>query len=309
MKRIQISILLLSVFNAVSAVNINHGDLGEAVVLPYFTVNNGLNTIMTINNSTTMTKAVKVHFREGKEGKSVLSFNLFLGPNDMWAAGLASSSSSFPDHQGESSASLFFVDSSCAPYLNSGQEFLPYEIDAESTDTNMARTTEGYIEVIEMGNLDPSSGLGLAANGGYFGSFDCAEIQAAYDGGIWNEDNGDLTEQLLPVTGGLSASLGLIDVAEGTMYSLETVAFESFYPAEEGVFHTTIGDTRIPSLADADTSSLVITEGEPVITEWQQGYQAINALLMKYQAEILYDLEPAIAAKTEVIFSMPTKRF
>ncbi len=310
MKRIQLIIILVCVFSTASAVSINQGGMGEAVVLPYYTVNNNLNTLLTINNSTDMTKAVKVHFREGKEGKAVLTFNLFLGPNDMWAAGLAETMSTIAGHTGEKTARLLYVDGSCAPFLVSGQEFLPFEIDAESDDTDLARSTEGYIEILEMGELDPQSGLGSAAvmNNGV--ANDCAALQAAYNtGGVWDEVDGDFSVQMLPVNGGLTATASLIDVAEGTMYSMNGVAFENFYPEDTSDFHTSPGDTRVPSLNQADTSSVAIINGELITTEWQQGYQAVSALLMKYQVEGFYDLNQNIIAKTEVVMSMPTKRF
>lgn len=309
MKKLQSIFILTTAFSCASAVNINPGGYGEAVILPYYTVNNNLNTIMTINNSTEMTKAIKVHFREGKAGKAVLSFNLYLAPNDMWAAGLVPALSSIPGHVGEASVKLLTVDQSCAPFLIQSQEFLPYEVEAESDDTDLARSREGFIEVIEMGELDPTVGLGLAATFNSDGSNGCAAIQAALAGGIWDESNGgDLTQQLMPTDGGISANVGLIDVAEGLMYSLDGVAFENFYP-NDSVFHTDTGETRIPSLEHADTTSVVINDGEPVSTVWEHGYQAISAVLMKHQLESFYDISPHTDSKTEVVLSMPTKRF
>ncbi|TDR20675.1 hypothetical protein [Marinicella litoralis] len=310
MKKILIIIILMAVFNGASAVNTNPGGYGEAVILPYYTVNNNLNTVMTINNSTEMTKAIKVHFREGREGKAVLTFNVYLGPNDIWAAALVPAVSTVFGHEGEDSVRLFFVDNSCAPFLFSGQEFLPFEVDAESDDTDMLRSREGFIEVIEMGELDPVSGLGFDARPTANGDNNCANLEAALAGGIWDEDNGgDLTAQLLPVNGGITANLGIIDVAEGVMFSVDGVALENFFPADS-LFHTTTGETRIPSLNHADTTSVVINDdGEPISTQWEHGYQAVSAVLMKYQLESFYDVEPNIAAKTEVVLTMPTKRF
>ncbi len=309
MKRFQIIIILVSIFSTASAVNINHGGQGEALVLPYYSVNNSLNTLMTINNSTDMTKAVKIHFREGKEGKAVLTFNLFLGPYDMWAAGLVETASTIVGHTGEKTARLLYADGSCAPFLPSGQEFLPFEIDAESPDTDLARSTEGFIEIIEMGELDPSFGLGQDAVITSGVANDCASITSAYQGGVWDEINGDLTVEMLPVNGGLSATASVIDVAEGTMYSMDALALENFYPDDSLISHTSPGDTRVPSLDNADTSSVSVINGEPVTTDWAEGYQAVSALLMKYQVESFYDISPIADAKTEVIMSMPTKRF
>jgi len=311
MKRVQSGILLITAFSCASAVNINPGGYGEAIMLPYYTVNNNLNTVLTINNSTEMTKAIKVHFREGKAGNAVLTFNLYLAPNDMWAAGLVPTTSSIAGHVGEDSGSLVFNDQSCTPFLLSGQQLLPYEFEAGSGDTDLSRAKEGYIEVIEMGELDPSFGLGLAATFNNPGSaVDCSQIQDALSsGGIWDEANGgNLNAQLMPAEGGLSASSSLIDVSEGLMYSIDGVAFENFYP-DDSALHTEPGDTDVPSLEYADTTSVMIEDGDAVSTTWQHGYQAISALLMKNHLEGFYDISPFTASSTEVVISMPTKRF
>ena len=67
MKTIQFAIFSTLFYFSAHAVNISPGGYGEAVILPYYTVNNGLNTLLTINNSTDQVKAVKIHFREGKD--------------------------------------------------------------------------------------------------------------------------------------------------------------------------------------------------------------------------------------------------
>ncbi len=306
-------IFLMFCFNLL-AVNISNTGYGQAIILPYYTVNNNLNTYVTVNNSTDDVKAVKVHFREGKEGHAVLTFNLYLAPQDIWAGGIIPTVSTIPGHTSEQSAKLISVDSSCTPFLNpTGQEFLPYEFEAESDDTNLERAREGFIEIIEMGVLDPNSELGQAAlflNGSGGIPQNCAALEEAFINGEWsgNDNNSLYNEQILPATGGLSAETSVIDVAEGAFFPVPEVAFEHFYPAES-IYHTLPGNTAVPSLAEADTSSLILHNGEVVASEWQSGYQAISALLNKHQLETFYDVEPAIAGKTEVVLSFPTKRF
>lgn len=309
MKYIQYAIFNTLFFFSAHAVNINPGGYGEAIILPYYTVNNGLNTLLTINNSTDQVKAVKIHFREGKEGKAVLSFNAYLAPQDIWVAGLVPIVSTVPGHTGEDAASILHFDESCTPFLSFEQQFLPFEIDAESEDTNLKRSREGYIEILEMGELDPFTGLGEAATFGYGSEVPraCADIDMALSSGVWNDTDGDLTEQLLPISGGLSATVGIIDVAEGTLYSYDGIAFENFYPSGS-IFHTPPGDTRVPSLEQADTTSVIFNNGEPISTEWEQGFQAISALLMKSQVESFYTVDASLDAKTEMVFSFPTKR-
>ena len=86
----------LGLAGAAEAVMVNPNGLGQVLIYPYYTVRNGynvagvsaapFNTLLSIVNTTTSTKAVKVRFREGKASKEVLDFNVFLSPYDMWTA-------------------------------------------------------------------------------------------------------------------------------------------------------------------------------------------------------------------------------
>ncbi|MCB1582559.1 MAG: hypothetical protein KDI92_05790 [Xanthomonadales bacterium] len=296
----------------VLGVNISTNGYGESIILPFYTVNNNLNTLITVNNSTDDVKALKLHFREGKEGKAVLSFNLYLAPQDIWTAGIVPTISTIPGHSGEASALFISVDTSCTPFLNpAGQQFLPYEIEAESDDTDLERSREGFIEIIEMGVVDINSELGQAATIpiGAGSPSNCAALDTAFSSGDWSGDGSQLhNAHIQHPSGGLSAEAVLIDVAEGVLFTVEGVAFEHFYP-EESIYHTQPGETRVPSLAEADTVSLILHNGEMISSEWQNGYESISALLNKHQLETFYDLEPIVTGKTEVVLSFPTKRF
>ena len=81
----------LSGMGAAEAVNLNPEGLGQALIYPYYTVRNGANgfaynTLLSVVNTTSSAKAVKVRFLEGKNSKEVLDFNLFLSHEDVWTA-------------------------------------------------------------------------------------------------------------------------------------------------------------------------------------------------------------------------------
>jgi hypothetical protein len=100
---------------------------------------------------------VRVRVREGRAAKSVLDFNLYLSPNDAWAAGdrahgrrRAASSHGHVVHgpvftAGSGSSSLDFRNNLYTGSLGDG-----------FGDT-LDRTREGYIEVIEMATLTDES--------------------------------------------------------------------------------------------------------------------------------------------------------
>ena len=72
--------------NMASAVNLNPDGLGQVLLYPYYTVNAGQQTLLSVVNTAAVGKAVKVRFLEGYNSREVLDFNLFLSPFDVWTA-------------------------------------------------------------------------------------------------------------------------------------------------------------------------------------------------------------------------------
>ena len=68
------------------AVNLNPDGLGQVLLYPYYTVNGGQQTVLSVINTTAVGKAVKVRFLEGYNSREVLDFNLFLSEFDVWTA-------------------------------------------------------------------------------------------------------------------------------------------------------------------------------------------------------------------------------
>src|SRR5688572_6560925 len=66
------------------AVNLNPDGLGQALVYPYYTVNGGNQTVLTVVNTADNVKAVKVRFLESRNSREVIDFNLYLSAFDVW---------------------------------------------------------------------------------------------------------------------------------------------------------------------------------------------------------------------------------
>jgi len=134
------------------AVNLNPDGLGEVLLYPYYTTNDGNTTLITVVNTTGDAKAVKVRFLEGYNSREVLDFNLYMSEYDVWVAALA-------DDDG--TPTLLIPDTSCTvPYLygdfDGKQALLDYAYTGKNTDggpTDIARASEGYLEMIEMGTM------------------------------------------------------------------------------------------------------------------------------------------------------------
>ena len=152
-----------------NAVNLNSDGVGQVLVYPYYTVNNGLNTLISVVNTTDETKAVKVRFLEGKNSRECLDFNVYMSPYDVWTAGLvpAVATAAFTGpYAGDDTVKLVTFDNTCTvpgDIRTSGYEFLPWGFDPQGDGAvgsgydrggqDLARCTEGHFEVIEMGVL------------------------------------------------------------------------------------------------------------------------------------------------------------
>ena len=68
------------------AVMLNPRGTGQVLIYPYYTVNGGNTTLMSVINTTAQGKAMKVRFHEAYNGRTVLNFNLYLSPFDVWTA-------------------------------------------------------------------------------------------------------------------------------------------------------------------------------------------------------------------------------
>src|SRR5258708_21949582 len=152
-----LSVLLLPI--TANAVYVSDSGFGEALIYPYYTVRstegNAFNTYVSIANGDTAAKALRVRFREGRNGREVAGFNLFLGPRAIWAGAIVPSGAG---------ARLISPDPACvSPALaDSGfgtpgfVEFSATTFSGANADTfgqTVDRVREGYIEVLEMGAL------------------------------------------------------------------------------------------------------------------------------------------------------------
>ncbi|HXU54529.1 MAG TPA: hypothetical protein VN744_03790, partial [Casimicrobiaceae bacterium] len=86
----------LGVTGAAQAVNLNPDGLGQVLIYPYYTTRadaggNAYTSLLSVVNTTSSAKAVKVRFLEGKSSKEVLDFNLFLSKHDVWTAAIFAS--------------------------------------------------------------------------------------------------------------------------------------------------------------------------------------------------------------------------
>jgi hypothetical protein len=319
---------------SVGQMHVNERGLGETLIFPFYTSANGNDTNIHITNTTDQVKAVKVRFLEAMNSQEVLDFNLYLSPEDVWTGTVTAN----PNGTG---AMIRTIDNSCTvPALGSSgganigelagdavpqpdgsiirtQPFVNFKYLTDANDT-LARTSEGYLEVIEMGQIDPTSDLGLAtihdANGR---PADCDALVAAWTsttaGGITilGEWQFDSQQDFLPTwDGGGHYGYGvLLNVNEGASVGADATAIDSFYDnIVEPNLHTAPG-SDLPNLADANLDVAIFDEGDVENYEFSEGADAVSALIMTANISNDYVIDPVVNALTDWVITMPTKRF
>ncbi len=155
------------------ALQINEDGLGNAIIFPYYTVNNGWQTFFRIINTSDNVVVVKVRFREAANTREVLDFEVALSPHDMWTGWTD------PSGANNGNPGIRTNDTSCVFPLpdSSAQPGESWEtIDANSNliaadfkdraftgsyadgspQTSLQRMSEGHFEVIGVAEIDPS---------------------------------------------------------------------------------------------------------------------------------------------------------
>lgn len=283
-----------------AAVHINPNGHGQVLIYPYYTVRNGFNSAYSIINTTGEAKALKLVFFEAEEGLDLLNLNLYLGPYDTWTGLLSPTNSTVAPHVGEPTAVHQTADQSCASFLNkAGQEFLPFSM---PPGANFARSTEGFVVVIEMARITGASAAAIAHDGSGTPT-NCQSLESAWQGGYWENDP---TVDTLPPSGGLTGNMSLLQIAEGLAMSHPAVALDEFWQ-DEG-FHGEPGIV-LPDLSMANTTATLVFDQGLESTDWLTGYEAVSAALMSHSLINHYDLNANLAGRTEWVVNFPTKAF
>ena len=305
--------------NATQAVSLSQNGAGQVLLYPYYTVQGDHNTLFSIANSWRygplgQFKAVKVRFREHRNGRPVADFNLYLAPGMVFTGMVTRNPEGHPILVTPSPACHVpqFSTSVSMP----GWRELPFTAanyaGYDRAGSGIERAREGYFEVIEMGKVNE----GFALPGGksiltalqyayphlIVDTQDCAAVAVAWaTGGAFRTSGG---AELLPPTGGLFGMGTIINVPQGTDYSFDPVALDGFSTSSH---HTAPGDTA-PNLGNADPVSVVTTGNVAHVGTWNSGRDAASATLAHAKVLNEYiDKTPQLDAATDIVLTFPTK--
>jgi hypothetical protein len=285
--------------NVSNAVNLNPDGLGQVLIYPYYTVNGGNNTLISVVNTTDEVKAVKVRFLESLNSREVLDFNLYLSPFDVWTAAVTQASATGPGR-------IVTTDTSCTvPRIPAaGQDFRNFAYTGSFNDDGvdtLDRTRDGHIEMIEMGvvvddgdvigpafplpgapanlsgvdNAVGDSGEEFATDATHVNGVpsNCNSLVASWASGAWATNPAiDFDEP----TGGLFGGASIVDVVNGTNLAYNADAIDGFFTiANNASLHTGPGFT-LPTLAQAQTTlgeadAIVFDNGNLITLDFVSG--------------------------------------
>jgi hypothetical protein len=281
--------------DAVSALGMAPDGIGDAVLIPYFTVEDGQATLLTVTNHSDAAKAVRIVYAESRAGRPTLAMNLYLAPRDSWKGSLSASGQNGP-------ARLFSTDESCtAGDLDSaGEELRTFAFAGNNADglgSEPARTQRGFIEVIEMGELTGTALANTAVK-------NCASLSARITSGDWSSAPNN---EVSPPTGGISAQAHVVDVAQGTSFRVVSHAVSGFSGvARHAAPGASTNEARLtrPLAAAGATDFEVEGWGSVPVA---RATDAISLLFMSSQLEAPYSIAPTLGAETRFFVTMPTR--
>ena len=293
----------LGMAGTASAVHVNPNGLGQVLIYPYYTVNaqavgKPFSSLLSVVNSTASAKAVKVRFLEGKNSVEVLDFNLYLSPHDVWTTAVLRMPGATA-----TGAGIITADKSCtypavSTDANNPTPFTNVAYAGDGGGDGLDRTREGYVEIIEMGNVTGTTAAAVTHSGGVPPS--CGSVASPAN---------DTTVQNNTVqgNGGLFGGISLINVLTGEDVTADAVALESW---------RLTGPIWFPPGVTAPD----LTNGAPPVTEIFNGttattytfateIDAVSAALMHNTLMNEYVLDTATKSGTDWVVTFPTKKF
>ncbi|HBJ99894.1 MAG TPA: cell surface protein [Delftia acidovorans] len=323
---------------ASAALAVNESGTGHILVVPYYTAQNGNATVFHLTNTDLVNgKAVKVRFRGASNSDDVLDFQVFLSPGDVWTAAVSAGADGL--------AQLVTGDNSCTvPKITPGTA-VPFIKDrltkASWTETDKnAQTREGYIEILNMADIsaekkyDASTGLYDATKTSFSGIYTATKhvngkapcTSAVLDATVdLVPDTSDTPATagspanfgLRVPTGGLAGSWYVINVPDSTTFSgsaaviTATAAANNLYsPQVEKPATLTTADPLLNSGIVAAQHYDVPDLSTPLeggTAEAQAG--ALSDLIGRTVVANQFVTDATISAKTDWVFSMPTRRY
>ena len=274
--------------------------LGDALYLPYYTVDQQQASLLTISNAGTRTSAVQVLFAESDNGQNVMSFAVFLPPDASWSAALGASGDGAVLSSSSAVCSLPSIPAAGVALRN----FDYATTYADGGSASVTRTRSGAVEIIELGTV--AGALAESA-----GSGGCAAITTAFANG-WSPA---VAAQFSAPGGAISAQLQVVQVAAGLIFQVPGIALRGFADrplvgngvAVAGEASDPFRRLTQPLLPGRAGSYWVQAGTETLEVAGDRAPDAISLLFMQAQLGGEFYTAPALGAETRWVVAFPTK--
>ena len=298
---------------------VNESGTGHMLLVPYYTAQNGNMTVFhVVNTDTSNGKAMKVRFRGASNSDDVLDFQVFMSPGDVWTAAVVKGANDV--------ASLITADGTCTlPAIAKNtpvsfvQDRLPASMNAADKASN---TREGYVEIFNMADITDTASTtdlydAIKHKGGVAPCTDSV-LQSTLSWSDTTTGNG-----LTAPTSGLLGSWYIMNVPQTTTFAGSATAIVAptatrnvFSPQINGdasqfsadpLFKSAIIARQKYDLPDLSTPYLAVTPQ----TQAGADAQATQLVTTLAQNAVLnqYANDSIVSAKTDWVFSMPTRRY
>ena len=137
------------------SLSVSEGGIGHSLVVPYFNAQNGNMTVLHVVNTDTVNgKAVKVRFRGALNSDDILDFQVFMSPGDVWTAAVSAGSDGVANIvTGDGTCTLPALAKGVPQAFV--QDRLNAALSAADKANN---TREGYVEIFNMADITPTIG-------------------------------------------------------------------------------------------------------------------------------------------------------
>lgn len=316
---------------ASAAMEVNTNGVGHQLVFPYFTAQGDNATLLNITNTDTVNgKLVKVRFRGAANSDDLFDFQVLLSPGDVWTAAVSKDATT-------GLAQLSTTDKSCTLPASVNTTFSTSRLDSSASDDAKANgTREGYVEVINMGDIDFNTYSAMDATAKatslykavkhVSGVAPCtAAVLEAKLGSAFTTPNTEMNGITKP-TGGLIGDWIILNQANTAAWSGSATAIKAsgttqvvFWPQKSGNV-TVASDGTATSTADLifvkgiltaqnfdlpDLSTVYETTGTTAVA---QANDITTALAVKSITN-QFVTSDSIAGVTDFLFSQPTRRY
>jgi hypothetical protein len=292
--RLILAALAASLAASVQAGPLHRSDtgLGSAVIVPYWTVHDAQDSLLTVRNDAEEPSAVRLRVLD-TDGELRLALGLYLNARDQWIAAFTTV---------DGATELRAPDASCVLLEDgtgtSGTTSNPLRID-------LGDVPAGSIEIVEMARAPLESQA--VPNGRWPG---CATIAQRFIDGLWSQDP---NAGLAAPADRIGATISILRVGAGTMSTVEGTALAGFSDLAQHAPTKAFG----PDLSMAVDSeagfgqvrSRVCFEDECRVDAWDEPLGAVAAVLTAVAVHAEISIPPGANGKADIVIHRPLERY